>query len=67
MPRMILTLSQNTQKVFLPKANILKNILTLRPNAQANTSFGFCLNYVAYNLTLARNKLILKNAFLSMA
>jgi hypothetical protein len=28
-------------KVFLPKANILKNILTLRPSAQAKTCFSF--------------------------
>ncbi len=34
-------------KIFLPKANILKNILTLSPNAQAKTCLGLCLNCVA--------------------
>jgi len=34
-------------KLFLPKANILKNILTLSPNAQAKTCLGLCLNCVA--------------------
>lgn len=29
------------------KANILKNILTLSPNAQAKTCLGLCLNCVA--------------------
>jgi hypothetical protein len=32
MPRMILTLSQITQKYYLPKTNILKNILTKCPS-----------------------------------
>ncbi len=54
-------------KIFLPKANILKKILIFRPNAEVITCFDFCLNYVAYNLTLAQNKLILKNVFPSMA
>jgi len=63
MPRMILTLSQNTQFFFFSKVNILKNILTLSPNAKVKTCFDFCFNYVAYNLTVAENKLIFKNLF----
>jgi hypothetical protein len=34
-------------KIFIPKANVLKNILTLSPKAQAKTSLGSCLNCVA--------------------
>jgi len=50
-------------KLFLPKANILKNILTLSPKAQAKTCLGLCLNCVAYGLTLGQNKLIFKYVF----
>jgi hypothetical protein len=43
MPRMILTITQNIQKYsYLLKANILKNILTLTPKAQAKTCLGLC-------------------------
>jgi len=73
----ILILSLDAKNDFNPKPKYSKSIFTqgqysqnysdLKAKCPSQNMFGFCLNYVAYNLTLAQNKLIFKNVFLSMA